>query len=77
LGKINENETTGIYHASHRRDDCRTPCGHRASSAEGLSLGTLAPGAPLDEKNPLAAILLKALEQHGYTLGKNLNDALD
>src|SRR5712691_8771128 len=35
-------------------------------------LGTLAPGAPLDEKNPLAAILLKALEQHGYTLGKNL-----
>src|SRR6202023_1431173 len=35
-------------------------------------LGTLAPGAPLDEKSPLAAILLKALEQHGYTLGQNL-----
>src|SRR5207237_6407220 len=35
-------------------------------------LGTLTPGAPLDEKNPLGAILLKALEQHGYTLGKNL-----
>ena len=35
-------------------------------------LGMLAPGAPLDEKNPLTAILLKALEHHGYTLGKNL-----
>src|SRR2546430_16399313 len=35
-------------------------------------LGTLAPGAPLDEKNRLTAILLKALEHPGYTLGKNL-----
>jgi putative ABC transport system substrate-binding protein len=35
-------------------------------------LGTLGPGASLDEKNPLTAILLKALEHHGYTLGKNL-----
>jgi putative ABC transport system substrate-binding protein len=35
-------------------------------------LGTLAPGAPLDEKNRLATILLKGLEQRGYTLGKNL-----
>jgi putative ABC transport system substrate-binding protein len=37
-----------------------------------FQLGTLASGAPLDEKNPLTAILLKALERHGYTLGKNL-----
>src|SRR5215472_4781629 len=36
-------------------------------------LGTLAPGPPIDEKNPLGAILLKALEQHGYALGKNLS----
>jgi len=35
-------------------------------------VGTLLPGAPVDEKSPLGAILLKKLEQHGYTLGKNL-----
>jgi putative ABC transport system substrate-binding protein len=35
-------------------------------------LGTLVPGAPLDEKNPLAAILLKELQRRGYALGKNL-----
>ena len=34
-------------------------------------LGTLVPGAPLDQKNRLAAVLLKALEQLGYALGKN------
>src|SRR5262245_18772396 len=34
--------------------------------------GTLAPGPAIDEKNPLGATLLKALEQRGYTLGKNL-----
>jgi putative tryptophan/tyrosine transport system substrate-binding protein len=53
-----------------------TIAGPRAAIAQAppkvFHLGTLAPGAPLDEKNPLAAILLKALEQHGYTLGKNL-----
>src|SRR5262245_26107127 len=35
-------------------------------------VGTLFPSAPLDEKSPLGAILLKKLEQQGYTLGKNL-----
>src|ERR1700694_5359094 len=53
-----------------------TIAGPRAAIAQAppkvFHLGTLVPGAPLDEKNPLTAILLKALEQHGYTLGKNL-----
>ena len=35
-------------------------------------VGTLLPGAPLDEKSALGALLLKKLEQHGYALGKNL-----
>ena len=35
-------------------------------------VGTLLPGPPVDEKSPLGAILLKKLEEHGYTLGKNL-----
>ena len=35
-------------------------------------VGTLSPAAPLDEKSPLGAILVQKLEQHGYTLGKNL-----
>jgi putative ABC transport system substrate-binding protein len=35
-------------------------------------VGTLLPGAPLDEKSPLGVLLLKKLEQHGYSLGKNL-----
>jgi putative tryptophan/tyrosine transport system substrate-binding protein len=42
------------------------------SSSKVFRLGTLAPGTPLDEKSPLGLILLKALEQHSYTLGKNL-----
>lgn len=37
-----------------------------------VHLGTLTPGAPLDEKSPLGAVLLKALQQNGYTLGQNL-----
>jgi ABC-type uncharacterized transport system substrate-binding protein len=53
-----------------------TIAGPRAAIAQAPSkvfhLGTLAPGAPLDEKNPLTAILLKALEKHGYMLGKNV-----
>ena len=36
-------------------------------------LATLAPGPAIDEKNPLGATLLKALEQRGYALGKNLS----
>lgn len=35
-------------------------------------VATLSPGAPLDEKSPLALILLQVLEKHGYTRGKNL-----
>jgi putative ABC transport system substrate-binding protein len=35
-------------------------------------VGTLLPGAPVDEKSPLGALLLQKLEHHGYTLGKNL-----
>lgn len=35
-------------------------------------VGTLLPGAPLDEKSPLGEVLLKKLDQHGYALGKNL-----
>jgi putative tryptophan/tyrosine transport system substrate-binding protein len=35
-------------------------------------VGTLLASAPVDEKSPLGVILLKKLEQHGYTLGKNL-----
>lgn len=42
------------------------------SPARVYRVGTLLPGAPLDEKSPLGAVLLKKLEQRGYTLGKNL-----
>ncbi len=41
-------------------------------SSKVFRLGTLTPGAPLGENSPLGAILLKGLEQRGYTLGKNL-----
>jgi putative ABC transport system substrate-binding protein len=36
-------------------------------------LGTLSPNAPLGEKTPFGAILMQGLQQHGYTLGKNLS----
>ena len=42
------------------------------SHAKMYHLGTLSPGPPLDEKSPLGAVLLQALEQHGFALGKNL-----
>jgi putative ABC transport system substrate-binding protein len=42
------------------------------TSSQIFHLGTLTPGAPLDEKSPLGAFLLKALEQRGYVVGKNL-----
>jgi putative ABC transport system substrate-binding protein len=35
-------------------------------------LGTLVAGVPLDDKDPLAAILLKALQRRGYAVGGNL-----
>ena len=51
--------------------------GPRAAIAQAppkiFRLGTLAPGPPIDEKNPLGAVLLKAMEQHGYALSKNLS----
>ena len=43
-----------------------------ASQPKVFRLGTLVPGAPLDQENRLAAVLLKALEQRGYALGKTL-----
>jgi putative ABC transport system substrate-binding protein len=50
--------------------------GPRLAIAQGQSkvyrVGTLLPGPPLNEKSPLGAILVKQLDQHGYTLGKNL-----
>lgn len=42
------------------------------TSSKLYRLGTLSAGAPLDEKSPLALILLQVLEKHGYTRGKNL-----
>ncbi len=47
--------------------------GFAQTSSKVFRLGTLVPGPPLDEKTPLGMFLLKALEQNGYTLGKNLS----
>jgi putative ABC transport system substrate-binding protein len=49
------------------------PAAIAQTSSKVFRLGTLTPGAPLDEKTPLGAIMLKGLEQQGYTLGKNLS----
>jgi len=57
---------TGAAIASPRAAMAQTP-------PKVFRLATLTPGQPLDEKNPLGAILLKALEQHGYALRKNLS----
>jgi len=50
--------------------------GPRVAIAQSASkiyrVSTLSPGPPLDEKSPLAVILLQVLEKHGYTRGKNL-----
>src|ERR1700722_5624646 len=50
--------------------------GPRAAVAQPTSriyrVGTLSPGAPVDEKSPLAVVLLQGLEKHGYARGKNL-----
>ena len=42
------------------------------TGSKAYRVGTLVPGAPVDEKSPLGTILLQKLEQRGYTLGKNL-----
>jgi putative ABC transport system substrate-binding protein len=44
-----------------------------SQTAKVYRLGTLTPGAPLDEKSPLGSILLNALARRGYTLGTNLS----
>ena len=43
-----------------------------AQSSKTYRLGSLTPGAPLDPKSPLGSVLLKALEQRGFSVGKNL-----
>jgi putative ABC transport system substrate-binding protein len=42
------------------------------SAAKVARLGTLSPSVPIDERSPPGTILLKELEQRGFTLGKNL-----
>lgn len=44
----------------------------QTSSAKTFRLGTLTPGAPLDEKSALGAVLLKELEKRDYVVGKNM-----
>ena len=44
----------------------------RAQSSKVYRLGSLTPGQPLDDKSPLGAVLLKGLEQRGFTVGRNL-----
>lgn len=50
--------------------------GPRASigqtSAKVFHLGTLTPGLPRDEKSPEGVILLRALAERGFVIGKNL-----
>jgi putative ABC transport system substrate-binding protein len=41
-------------------------------SSKTFRLATLSPGAPIGEKSPFGTLLLKGLEQRGYTPGKNL-----
>jgi putative ABC transport system substrate-binding protein len=43
-----------------------------AQSSKVFRLGSLTPGVPLDEKSLLGSVLLEALKQRGYIVGKNL-----
>jgi putative tryptophan/tyrosine transport system substrate-binding protein len=43
------------------------------SSSKVYRLGTLTAAAPINEKTPTGAALLRVLEQRGYTIGKNLS----
>jgi putative ABC transport system substrate-binding protein len=43
------------------------------SSSKVYRLGTLTAAAPINEKTPTGATLLRVLEQRGYTIGKNLS----
>jgi len=68
-----------------RRREFMTLCAGAAIAGPGTAfaqpasriyrLGTLAPSAPIGEKSPFGTVLLQALEQRGYVLGRNL--ALD
>jgi putative ABC transport system substrate-binding protein len=42
------------------------------SAARVFRLGTLTPGPPMNEKSPAGAIILKVLQERGFTLGNNL-----
>jgi putative ABC transport system substrate-binding protein len=44
----------------------------RAQPSKTLRLGSLTPGPPLAAASPLATVMLKALEQRGFSVGKNL-----
>jgi putative ABC transport system substrate-binding protein len=44
----------------------------QTSSSKVFHLGTLATAGPIDEKSAFGVLLLKALEQRDYTLGKNM-----
>jgi putative tryptophan/tyrosine transport system substrate-binding protein len=44
----------------------------QTSSTKIFRLGTLSAAGPIDEKAPLGILLLKALEQRGYVVGKNM-----
>jgi putative tryptophan/tyrosine transport system substrate-binding protein len=46
--------------------------GRAQTPSKTYRVGTVSAGAPLDEKSPLAAVLLEVLEKHGYVRGKNL-----
>ena len=52
----------GIPHASFAQ----------TSSSKVFRLGTLSAAGPIDENSAFGVLLLKALEQRGYSLGKNL-----
>jgi putative ABC transport system substrate-binding protein len=43
-----------------------------AQSSKVYRLGTLTPSAPIGEKSPPGAMILRVLERQGFTLGKNL-----
>ena len=51
---------------------CHSLFGRRHTPPKMARLGTLSPTLPLDEKSLGGMILLKTLQQRGYTLGKNL-----
>ena len=55
----------------YRSIDERPACSG-AQASKVYRLGSLTPGVPVGEKSPLGAVLLNALEQRGFSFGKNL-----